>query len=153
MAAHPAAATASTEPCSVGDFGPRVLVVMAHPAMLRFTRELLERECGCRVATELQHDPSLPGAVPPDVVVIDASTVPSAGLPVFDQVPRRRVIVIGPELDDGYRRAALAGGAGGWLARDEIADRLGAEVCRVLGCRRHLRPASLRRYGLERRER
>jgi DNA-binding NarL/FixJ family response regulator len=130
-------ATEAVEPCPVCDGHPRVLVVMRHPAMLRYTRELLERECGCWVATEarvgLAVAPAL-DAVTADLLVIDAADFFACSSALRDHVARGRVIVIGPEPDRAYRDAALANGAGGWLARDEVADRLGGEMRRVLGC-------------------
>ena len=126
------------EHCPVCDGTPRVLVAMTHPAMLRFTRQLLERECGCWVASEAHRGAILAMAVDetsPDLVVIDAADFPACCLAALDRIPRERVIVIGPEPDHAYRDAALANGAAAWVARDEVADRLGAEMRRVLGCR------------------
>lgn len=138
MALRPTEESENGEPCPVCDGEPRVLVVMRHPAMLRFTRKLLERECGCWVATEVRSGPSLARALDeliPDLLVIDAADFPSCCLAALDHIPRDRVIVIGPEPDHAYRDVAFANGAGGWLARDEVADRLGSEMRRVLGCR------------------
>ena len=137
MALQPVVASGSVEPCRVCDGEPRVLVVMRHPAMLRFTRQLLERECGCWVATDAGSGPSLARAldeVTPDLLVIDAADFPTCCLAALDHIPRERVIVIGPELDNAYRDVAIANGAGGWLAREEVADNLSSEMRRVLGC-------------------
>ena len=130
--------TENIEQCPVCDGTPRVLVAMTHPAMLRFTRQLLERECGCWVATEVHRGAPLARALDdmaPDLLVIDAADFPACCLPALGRIPRERVIVIGPEPDHAYRNAALANGAGAWLARDDIADRLGAEMRKALGCR------------------
>lgn len=138
MALQTPEAAAGVAPCPVCDGEPRVLVVMAHPAMLRFTRQLLERERGCWVATEVRSGPSLARALDeltPDLLVIDAADFPSCCLAALDHIPRERVIVIGPELDEAYRAVALANGAGGWLAREEVADKLGSEMRRLLRCR------------------
>ena len=138
MALRPPEACDSVESCPVCDGEPRVLVVMRHPTMLRLTRELLERECGCWVATEADSGPSLASTLDeltPDLLVIDAADFPACCLAALDHIPRGRVIVIGPELDRAYRDMALANGAGGWLAREEIADKLGREMRRVLGRR------------------
>ncbi|MFP5327377.1 MAG: hypothetical protein ACLGHT_07830 [Acidimicrobiia bacterium] len=154
MAEQPPEATELVEPCPVCDGEPRVLVVMRHAAMLRFTRELLERECGCWVATEVRTGPSLSRALDeltPDLLVIDAADFPACCLAALEHIPRDRVIVIGPEPDHAYRDVALANGAAGWLAREEVAERLGSEMRRVLGCRhdpcppgRHSRPSGVR---------
>lgn len=126
------------ESCPVCDGQPRVLVAMRHPSMLRFTRELLERECGCWVATETHTDGSLSRTIDEvgaDLVVIDVADIPASCVTALARVPLERVIVIGPEPDPAYRAAALRCGAAAWLARDEVADRLGDEMRRVLGCR------------------
>lgn len=138
MALGPPEGTDRVEFCPVCDGEPRVLVVMEHPAMLRFTRELLERECGCRVATEVCTEPALSralGGLTPDLLVIDAADFPTCCFVALAYIPRDRVVVIGPEPDPAYRDAALLNGAGGWLARDDVAEQLGAEMRRVLGCR------------------
>lgn len=125
-------------PCPVCDGEPRVVVVMQHPAMLRFTRDMLERECGCWVATEVRTGPALAAALErltPDLLVIDAIDFPACCLSALAHISRDRVIVIGPEPDPAYQEVALRGGAAGWLPRDDVADRLGSEMRRVLGCR------------------
>lgn len=125
-------------PCPVCDVEPRVLVVMQHPAMLRFTREMLEREYGCWVATEVRTGPALVAALDrltPDLLVIDAADFPACCFAALAHIPRNRVIVIGPEPDPAYREVALRCGAAGWLPRDDVADKLGSEMRRVLGCR------------------
>lgn len=123
--------------CPVCDGEPRVLVAIRHPMMLRFTRQLLERECGCWVAAVAQTSASLTNALDdlsPDLLIIDAADFPGCCPAVLDHIDRARVLVIGPELDDAYRSAAMAGGAGGWLAREQVAGELGREMRRMLGC-------------------
>lgn len=125
------------QPCLVCERTPRVLLVMQHPAMLRLTRLLLERECGCWVATEVQAGPALAAALDrlaPDLLVIDVAGL-RAGPSSLASMPRDRVIVIGPEPDQAYRDVAIALGAGAWLSRDEVADKLDDELRRLLGCR------------------
>lgn len=110
---------------------------MAHPAMLRLSREILERECGCRVATEVRTGPALAAAIDrltPDLLVIDTAAFPACCLDALAHIPREHVIVIGPEPDPAYREAALGNGAGGWLSREDVADQLSSETRRVLGC-------------------
>ena len=138
MALQLAKSVESVEPCPVCDSTPRVLVVMRHPAMLRLTRELLMRECGCWVATEARSGPLLARVLDelhPDLLVIDAADFPACCVAALDDhMPRARTIVIGPEPDSAYRDVALGHGAGAWLPRDEVADRLGREMRRLLGC-------------------
>jgi len=105
--------------------------------MLRFTRELLERECGCWVATEVQTGEALAATLDrltPDLLVIDAAAFPACCRGALAHIARSRVIVIGPEPDPSYRAAALAGGVGGWLPRDRVGDDLATEMRRALGC-------------------
>jgi hypothetical protein len=123
--------------CPVCDGHPRVLVVMRHPAMLRFTRELLEREYGCWVATEVRSGERLAAVldrVTPDLLVIDAADFPVCCRTALAHIGSDRVIVIGPEPDPAYRAAALGNGAAAWIPRERVGDDLGAEMRRVLGC-------------------
>ena len=125
------------QPCPVCDGQPRVLLVMRHPVMLRFTRELLEREFSCWVTTEVGTGDVLARTldrITPDLMVIDAAAFPSCCRGALSRIAPDRVIVIGPEPDPSYRAAALANGAGGWLARDRVGEELAREMRRVLGC-------------------
>lgn len=140
----------SSGPCPVCDGEPCILVVMRHPGMLRFTRELLRREFGCWAATEAHQDERLATTlerVTPDLMVVDAGSFPNCCLAALDRIDRSRVIVIGPEPDESYRSAALAAGAGAWLPRDRVADELASEMRRLLGCTHAPCPP---RHGTER---
>ncbi|MGD9795495.1 MAG: hypothetical protein AB7V43_18680 [Acidimicrobiia bacterium] len=140
----------ATETCPVCDGQPRVLVVIEHPAMLRYTRELLERECACWVATETSSGQELVEALDrldPDLLIVDAGAFPSCCPAALSRIALDRVIVIGPEPDIAYRDAALTNGAGGWIARDEVGERLGTEMRRVLGCRHDPCPPADDRYA------
>ncbi len=123
------------EPCPVCDNSPRVLIAITHPAMRRLILELLEREHGCwqpylldRVLEAAMRD------LEPDLVIIDGAAFPHCCGGQPDGYPRDRIVVVGPEPDAAYMSAALRDGAGGWVARDNIADRLSAEMRRALGC-------------------
>jgi len=132
------------ELCPICCGHPHVLVAMRHPAMLRLTRELLEREFGCWVVSEAHTGRALARALErshPDLMVIDAGDFPSCCLAALAVIPRDRVIVIGPEPDPAYRAAALTNGAGAWLPRDRIADDLGTAMRETLGCRHESCPA------------
>lgn len=123
--------------CPVCDGEPVVLVAMQHPVMLRFTRELLQREFRCWISTEAETGAALCDAVQrsqPDLVIIDAANFPRCCLGALDQLPPDRVIVIGPEPDRSYRAAALTHGAAAWLPRDRVGEDLASEMRRVLGC-------------------
>lgn len=122
--------------CPVCDGTPRVLVAIRHPAMRNFTRELLQRECGCWVATEVDTG-QLAEAIErhhPDLVVADTGDFPACCRKALEGFPPARVVVIGPEPDLSYRHKALAQGAGSWIPRDRVGDELGSEMRRVLGC-------------------
>lgn len=127
----------TAEPCPVCGGEPRVLVAMRHPAMLRFTRELLEREFGCWVATEPRIGEPLARTIlrtAPDLLIVDAADYPGCCPTALAHMPSNRVIVVGPEPDPAYRAAALAHGAAAWLPRDAVGEELGREMRRVLGC-------------------
>lgn len=121
--------------CPVCDGSPRVLIAVAHPAMRRLILELLEREHGCWTACPLETE--LAAAVhnlDPDLVVIDGANFPRCCRDDAVGFPCARIVVIGPEPDDAYMAAALHQGAGGWVARDDVADELSAAMRGALGC-------------------
>lgn len=127
----------AAEACTVCDGRPRVLVVMGHPAMLRLTRKVLERECACSVQAEAGTGEALAVAIDrfaPHVVVVDTADFPGCCRSALERIPPDRVIVIGPEPDPAYRVAALDNGAGAWIPRDRVGDDLARETRRILGC-------------------
>lgn len=122
-------------PRPAGEPGRCILVAIGHGRMRALTCELLERSCGCNVAGVATGGQRLAEAMHgfhPDLVVLDTGQFPDGWRAALSRFPSERVIVIGPEPSDAYRAAALAGGAGGWVARDRVGEDLGAEVCRVL---------------------
>lgn len=123
------------ERCPVCDDTPLVLVAIAHPAMQRMTLELLGREHGCWRACVLDHDlPEAMQDLAPDLVIVDSAAFPHCCRDKTDGYPRDRIVVVGPEPDSAYMAAALRDGAGGWVARDDIAERLSLEMRKALGC-------------------
>lgn len=123
--------------CPVCDGNPRVLVAIRHPAMRRFTRELLERDHGCWVATAAGLEEPLEVALArthPDLLVVDAADFPGCCRAALERFPSDRVVVVGPEPDLSYRHAALAAGAGGWLPRERVDQELGLAMRAALGC-------------------
>ena len=127
----------SNVPCPVCDGTPRVLVAIRHPAMRRFTRDLLEREYHCWVATEVSVGQSLEEALArsgADLVVVDGADFPECCRNSLAGPTRCRAIVIDPEPDTSYRHRALAAGASDWIPRERVGEELGPAMRRALGC-------------------
>lgn len=124
------------ERCPVCGSCPLVLIAIAHPAMRRMIVELLDREHGCWHACVLG-GPLQPvlGVPSPDLIIVDGVDFPRSCRELLPGYPANRIVVIGPEPDAAYRAAALCSGAGGWVARDDIADQLSATMRVALGCR------------------
>lgn len=128
---------ASLSACPVCDEHPLVLVALRHPAMRRFTRELLERECRCWVATRTHAGAELRRQLErltPDLLVIDAGDFPACCPYHESGFPPWRAVVIGPEPDQAYQEAVKARGAGAWIPRERVGEELGPAMRRVLGC-------------------
>jgi DNA-binding NarL/FixJ family response regulator len=133
--------TDAVPPCPVCDGTPRVLVAIRHPAMRRYTRDLLQREYHCWVATEAADGQPLAEALSgalqhsaPDLLVVDTGEFPACCRAIVERFGCGRVIVIGPEPDPSYRNAALAAGAAACIPRERVADELGPAMRRALGC-------------------
>ncbi|MBF6557848.1 MAG: hypothetical protein IVW52_17170 [Acidimicrobiales bacterium] len=102
--------------------------------MRELSCELLKRELGWAVA-EVAPSEMLVDAIErerPDLIVVDAGDFPACCQAAFERFPRDRVIVIGPEPDDGYRTLALAEGAGSWVARECVGEELVAQLRALL---------------------
>lgn len=124
-------------PCPVCDGNPRVLVAIRHPAMRRFTRDLLEREYHCWVAAELSVGQPLEEALvrtSADLLVVDGADFPDCCPTALAGPSPRQVIVIGPEPDAAYRHRALVAGATDWIPRERVGEDLGPAMRRALGC-------------------
>lgn len=123
--------------CPVCDGSRLVLVAIAHAAERRLVAELLRRDDDCWSVETLDDHGALLHVLsnePPGLVVVDAADFPRCCQAAVAPFPPRRVVVIGPEPDAAYERAARHGGAGGWVARDRIADDLRAQMRCALGC-------------------
>jgi len=117
--------------CPVCDCSPHVLIAVRHATMRRLILELLEREHGCWTPVQLEGELSEALAtLEPELVVIDADRSAFQDL----RHPWTRFVLIGREPDPSARSAAVARGAGGWLARECIADDLSQTMRRALGC-------------------
>ena len=127
----------STEPCPVCDGNPRVFVAIRHRTMRDYTRDLLQRECRCWTASEAPVDGDLEREIArfdPDLVVVDAVDFPACCAQALHGDCPPRVIVVGPEPDAAHRSAVLARGARSWIPRERLAEELGPEMRRLLGC-------------------
>jgi len=113
-----------------------VLVALSHPMMRRFTLELLARDHACWSAEAVDEKDLLRAARDgrPDLMVLDAATFGACHCAESCGFPCGRMVVVGPERDLDYRAAVLAGGAGGWVARDDVAEQLSAAMRAALGC-------------------
>jgi len=114
---------------------PQVLLAMTHPTMRALTSELLQRDGRCQVRAVSGRDQAVADAIDlehPDLVVLDTPRFPGGCRRALRRFPSDRMIVVGPEAGESYRAAALAAGAGAWVARERIGDDLVAEVRRLL---------------------
>lgn len=122
--------------CPVCNGRPRVLVALSHPMMRRFTLELLDRDHACWSAEALDDEDVLRAARDrrPDLVILDAATFGACHCAESCGFPCGRMVVVGPERDLDFQAAVLADGAGGWVARDDVAEQLSAAMRAALGC-------------------
>ena len=144
--------TKSPESCPVCSGTPLVLVALSHPMMRQFTLELLDREHGCWSASALDGAEPLEAMrnLRPDLVVLDAATFRACQCTAGSGYPCDRMVVIGPEPDHAYRSAVMENGAGGWVARDDVAEQLSVAMRSALGCTHGpCPPASRQRESVE----
>lgn len=119
---------------------PRIVVAVAHPTMRRYLCDLIEQRCRCWLATTSSDPDELQaalGTLRPDVLVVDHALRPVNGARRKSAFPAAQVLVIGPEPDPAYRAAAISGGAGAWLSRDDLETELVPALARMLaegGC-------------------
>ncbi len=114
---------------------PRIVVAVAHPTMRRYLCDLIEQSCRCWLATTSSDADELQaalGTLRPDVLVVDHALRPINVHRPQAAFPAAQVLVIGPEPDPAYRAAAIGGGAGAWLSRDDLETELVPELARLL---------------------
>lgn len=115
-----------------------VAVAVEHAALRQLIVALLSRAgstwgvCPCRLADAAD----VAGANRADVAVVATADFPGCCRELLGVVHPDRVVVIGPEPEGAYERAARAAGAGAWVSRDRIAEDLPPAVRSVLGCTR-----------------
>ena len=109
---------------------PHVVLVVAHRAMRALIVELLHRDqdrwtvSTIDSVSEIGHDASLH----PDLAIVDTADFATIRRHLPPSFAPAQIVVIGPDPDPAYRRAALSDGAGEWMSRDCIAE----ELCAAL---------------------
>lgn len=115
-----------------------VVVAVTHHTLRQLIVDLLEQDHASWEPHALADRGGLAALVTaarPDLVVLDDGNLAWCRelFPVFSP---QRVIVIGPEPDVAYKRAARRAGAGAWLTRDRVGEDLITCMRTVLGCMR-----------------
>ena len=123
---------------------PHVAVAVTHPTMRALIIELLERACCIGIAVP---DPARLWAVVANATValaiVDGANFPACCRDHHGDFALERVIVIGAEPDRAYETAALRHGAGAWISRDDVGDKLPIALAHILrrsAAKRHGRP-------------
>lgn len=112
-----------------------VVVVIAHDTLRTLVVELLgRRHPNWRVHASAGSRDALAsvGAHPPDLAVVAAGDVARCCRATFEALPPERVIVIVPEPDLAYERAARHAGLAGSLPADRLSDGLVPLAARAL---------------------
>lgn len=110
-----------------------IFLVEDHPLMLRVIRQLLENEPDLMVVAEAESAElalTQLERLKPDLVLTDLSLPGASGLELVRhltrQRPELRCLVVTGHIEDGYRVAALAAGAVGFVTKDDPDEILGA---------------------------
>lgn len=123
--------------CSACSGSRFAVVAVAHHGLRQLIVELLRRDHTswqiCALASRHELAATVAKAEP-DLVILDIGDFARFCDESLPALLRRKVVVIGPEPDQDYKRAALAAGAGSWLPLDRVAEDLGGAICRVLDC-------------------
>jgi len=131
--------------CPVCTGTAAVVVAVAHDALRLLIVDLFQQDHASWHAIAVPNQRDLAGAIAaagPDLVILDVGDFARCCRDSLQTFPRRRVIVIGPEPDVAYERAARQGGAGAWLTRDRVGEDLIVAMRGVLGCAPAPVPAS-----------
>ena len=121
---------------------PIVTVAVEHDALRQLTVALLSRD---EVTWELRpcsltEAPETATAGEAQIAVVATADFPAACRGLLNVLPAHKIVVIGPEPEGAYERAALDAGAGAWLPRDRIGDDLPCMLRKVLGCSARMHP-------------
>jgi len=131
--------------CPVCTGTASVVLAVAHDALRHLIAELLDHDHASWQVVDVPNVRDLAGAITaaaPDLVILDVGDFARCCHDALEAFPRPRVIVIGPEPDVAYERAARQGGAGAWLTRDRVGEDLIVAMRGVLGCAPAPVPAS-----------
>lgn len=132
----------SPKDCPVCKGTPSVIVAIAHPALRRLILDLLDRDrtrWNLHTVTVRRDLPAAVATANPDLVVLDDGDIGWC-LALGPVLAPQYVIVIGPEPDPAYERAARRAGAGAWVSRDRVGEDLIPCMRSVLGCNQSQRP-------------
>jgi len=114
------------EMCAVSTGPPHVVLVVAHHSMRDLIVELLHRDHRRWVVSAIDSVSDLDDTASshPDLVIVDTADFAAVRRQLPATFAPARVVVIGPEPDPAYHKAALQCGAGAWLSRDRVAEEL-----------------------------
>jgi len=129
--------TNETAQCPVCTGAPSVVVAVGHRALRSLTVELLERDHACWRVLAAPDSATLAAVLAearPDLLIVDAGDFPRCCRDLLGAFPPERVVVIGPEPDPAYERAARGRGAGAWLSQDRVGEDLSSAMRAALGC-------------------
>lgn len=110
---------------------------MTHRTLRHLIVELLARDHADWQVSTVADQSDLAEAITADstdLVILDVGDFVRSCRESLQSFPRERVIVIGPEPDAEYERAAREEGAGAWLSRDRVGEDLVTAMRQALGC-------------------
>jgi DNA-binding NarL/FixJ family response regulator len=123
----------------------KIILADDHPMVLRGLRTVLEQEAGWEVVAETCDGLAVLDLVTqfqPDIVFLDVMMPGMNGIEITRQLaerqPQTRVIIFSIHASDAYIRAALSGGAVGYVLKDSDAPELVFAVREALEGRRYL---------------
>ena len=112
--------------------GLRIHVAVEHLTMRHLLVDLLMFVQPVSVTSNAQPSGLDPVWRTSDLLVIDEATFADTGCREAIAEAKTLVLVVAAENDLSSREVALAGGAHGWLPREQVGDELYAEISRML---------------------
>ena len=132
-------------PCHACTGSPTIAVAVEHVGLRQLIVALLARDDGTWgvCACPLVDSSWTATANDADVAVVVTGDFPQCCADLLRVLPPDRIVVIGPEPERAYERAARSAGAGAWIPLDRIGEDLPAAIRSVLGCTRFPGTAAL----------